>query len=199
MTSQQTKKLLAALVAATALTITGGASADEATYSVNEYHPDVSQSQPRHRWLGMQVDVGAPDGAALGLVVRPKFDWLRLEAAGTYNGLAPGGRLGLTLDPVSFGIAPTLTAEAGFAGQGAIPNHADLPMVGYDYANFHLGLEFGSRSSWRFFFHGGPSFLHVSTSNFQNAVSLGNGITLANPTTDAWVIPTFKLGLSLYF
>jgi hypothetical protein len=198
MKAKRTKVLLATVAV---LAVTSAAAADEVAYSVNEYHPDVSQSLvPRHRWLGVQADVGVPDGAALGLVIRPKVDWLRLEAAGTYNALALGGRLGLTLDPISFPVAPTLTFEGGFAGQGTVPGHANLPGVGYGYVNFHLGLELGNRDSWRFFVHGGPSFLHVTTSNFQNGVGLGaSGVTLADPTADVWVVPAFKLGLALYF
>lgn len=170
----------------------------QADDQASAYHPDASAHR-RHRWLGVQLDVGVPDGAALGLVVRPRVEWLRLELAGTYNGLAPGMRLGATLDPVSFGIAPTLTAEAGFAMQGTVPDRSDLPSLGYDYLNLHLGVEFGKRDYWRFFVHAGPSFVHASTENFSSITSGAHDLQLGEPTADAWLLPTAKLGFALYF
>jgi len=148
--------------------------------------------------LGAQIDVGVPDGAAAGLVVRPQ-DWLRLNASITYNAIAPGVRGGITLDPIDFGIAPTMTAEAGFSGQGKVPGGKNTPDVGYDYINLHLGLEFGNRHTWRFFLHGGPTYIHLNTGNFQNTVGFPSGLIIGNPTANVWFTPTVKLGFALFF
>ena len=164
---------------------------------------------PRHRTFGMSMDVGAPDGAALGLVVRPHFDWLRISGAVTHNGIAPGLRLGVTLDPIAFPIAPTFTVEGGHYWQGTIPMVQDSPDVGYNYANFHLGLEIGNRSTFRFFLRGGASWIDVNTANFKgssgtNGMVSANGSSttgsgFGNPTFNGWLAPTGKLGFSLYF
>ena len=113
------------------------------------------------------MDVGLPDGAALGLVVRPRFDWLRIGGAVTHNGIAPGFRLGVTIDPIDFPIAPTLTIEGGHYWQGTLPTVQNSPTVGYNYANIHLGLEIGNRANFRFFLRGGVSYVDVSASNIQ--------------------------------
>ncbi|HEY4012149.1 MAG TPA: hypothetical protein VGM06_02325 [Polyangiaceae bacterium] len=165
-------------------------------------------ASPRHRTFGMTMDVGVPDGAALGIVVRPRFDWLRIAGAVTHNGIAPGVRFGVTLDPIDFPIAPTLTVEGGHYWQGTIPGISESPTVGYNYANIHLGLEIGSRSNFRFFLRGGVSYLDVSASNINmgsngtvaaNGASAMSGSGIGNPSFSGWVAPSGKLGFSLYF
>ena len=157
----------------------------------------AAPSRP-HRTFGMTMDVGLPDGAALGLVVRPKFDWLRLGAAVTHNGMGPGVRLGVTLDPLQYAVAPTLTVEGGHCFAGTVPGVQGSPSIGYDYANFHLGLEFGNRSTFRFFFRGGASWVNMSSAQAQNSV-INNGSTILNPSYTGWVAPSAKLGFALYF
>jgi len=153
-------------------------------------------TQPRHRTFGLTMDVGVPDGAALGLAVRPRFDWLRLGAAVTHNGMAPGLRFGVTLDPVSFPMAPTLTVEGGHYWNGTVPGISGSPAIGYNYANFHLGLEFGNRAAFRFFVRCGVSWVDLSGVQAQNA---NNTAAIANPAYSGWVAPSAKLGFSLYF
>jgi hypothetical protein len=165
---------------------------------------------PRHRTFGMTMDVGVPDGAALGLVVRPHFDWLRIAGAVTHNGIAPGVRVGVTLDPIAFPIAPTLTFEAGHYWEGKLPMIQDSPTLGYNYANIHLGLEIGNRATFRFFLRGGVSYLDVNASNINmgsgssgtvaaNGSNAMSGSGIGNPSFSGWVAPSGKLGFSLYF
>jgi hypothetical protein len=47
-----------------------------------------------HRTLGFAFDLGVPDGVALAMEVHPAVDWVRLAAAVTYNGAAPGALTG---------------------------------------------------------------------------------------------------------
>jgi hypothetical protein len=146
----------------------------------------------------MVMDVGVPDGAALGLSVRPFVEWLRVSAAGTYNGMAPGARVGITLDPISFPIAPTLTVEGGHYWAGSVPTMNDAVAVGYNYMNFHLGLEFGSQSSFRFYLRGGVSWLDISSTINQQASGSGSP-TVSDPSFSGWVAPSGKLGFATHF
>jgi hypothetical protein len=157
----------------------------------------ASEAPPHHRTFGMSMDLGVPDGAALGLVVRPRFDWLRIGGAVTHNGMAPGMRFGVTLDPFASLMAPTFTVEGGHYWGGKLPMVSDSPSIAYNYANFHLGLEVGSRAAFRFFLRGGATWLDVSTAHYQSASSGGSGI--GDPSYSGWLAPSGKLGFSAYF
>jgi hypothetical protein len=157
----------------------------------------ASAPSHHHRTFGMSMDVGVPDGAALGVVVRPRFDWLRLGASITHNGIAPGVRLGVTIDPIAFPIAPTLTIEGGHYWAGTLPMFQGSPSIGYDYANFHLGIEVGNRASFRFFLRGGASWVDMSGAQAQNTSVTSTGI--GNPSYTGWLAPSAKLGFALYF
>jgi hypothetical protein len=152
--------------------------------------------------VGAQTDIGLPDGAALGVVVRPAVSWLRLSAAYTYA-LASGVRVGATLDPVNFPIAPTLTVEAGHAFRGTVRGQwigmEDDAKVSYSYANLHLGLELGSRDRWRLYLRGGGSVLAVSTSDLVMASASGETVTARGTTVTASALGTAKLGFAMYF
>jgi hypothetical protein len=160
----------------------------------------ASADETRFKYVGAQVDVGAPDGVGLGVVVRPKLNWLRLNLSGTYNAMAPGIRGGFTLDPIKFPIAPTFTLEGGHAFEGKVPGTKDLPSFSYDYLNLHSGLEFGNRDSVRFFIHAGPTYMNVFTSNFADSIgNVNKSISISDPTISARLIPTAKLGLVVLF
>jgi hypothetical protein len=139
------------------------------------------------------MDLGVPDGAGLGLSVRP-VDWLRVGAAATHNAMAPGARVGVTLDPIPAAVGVTLTIEGGHYWSGVVPGAQGSPAVAYNYANFHAGLEFGNRSSFRFFLHGGASWLDLTASAAQ-----GSLLGLSNIAYRGWIAPSAKLGFSLSF
>jgi hypothetical protein len=166
------------------------------------YRPDISSSLSTPFRLGFGLDVGVPSGAALGLAINPKLDWLRLQLSVTYA-LAPGGRVSLQLDPMA--LAPHCPVglfgdvQAGFVGQGSVPGHsADLPSAGYDYVNLYGGLRLGAPNGFHWNFEVGPTYAHVATSNFQ-VVAKGNssGLTIGNPTANGWIIPTFVTGFTV--
>jgi hypothetical protein len=193
------RSTLTAAVALTSVMCAGSASADaNATRSGTAIDADHSANggTPRHRTFGLSMDLGVPDGAALGLVVRPRFDWLRIGAAATHNGMAPGVRFGVTVDPIAFPIAPTLTVDGGHYWEGAMPLLKGSPAIGYNYANFHLGLEVGNRATFRFFLRGGVSWLDVSTAHFQSASATSS---MGDPSFSGWLAPSGKLGFSTYF
>lgn len=163
--------------------------------------------------LGVMLDAGLPDGANASLVVRP-LRWLRAHGGAGYNMVSPGLRAGLTVLP--FGSGPSATVEGGhyfdgnangivrrFAGQSF--DNALLERVGYDYANFHLGLDLGSRRA-TFYIHGGMSYLRAKVHNVDSVLESetsgsGAGSTEVSikqdPIVRAW-FPSLKLGLIVY-
>lgn len=179
------------------------------------YKPASSTVVPKRLpRLGVMADAGAPDGANGSLVYRP-FSWLRSYAGGGTNLISKGFRGGLTLVP--FGSGPSASIEAGHYFDGdanglarrfAGPTFGSpaLERVGYDYANFHVGLDFGSRRA-TFFIHGGMSYVRATVHNMDQVVasavgsSDGNGTTEISFTKDpivrAW-LPSVKLGLIVY-
>jgi hypothetical protein len=173
------------------------------------------RTPPRLPPIGLMADAGVPDGINGSLVYRPK-SWLRTHLGGGYNFISKGVRGGVALLP--FGGGPSVTLEAGhyfqgnanslmskFAGAGYKPSGL-LERVGYDYANFHLGLDFGSRRV-TFYLHGGMSYVRASVHNVGSALAaeasaagLGSGTEVTvkqDPIVRAWS-PSAKLGLIVY-
>ena len=157
---------------------------------------------------------GVPDGIGLGLAYRPAF-WTRLRVGGGYNSISPGMRAGLVLIPFSEG--PSLTVEGGYYFEGdansIISNFAGpaysktrtLQKVGYEFVNFHAGLDFGSTFA-TFFLHGGMTYLHT-TLHDANDVLGGQTVNSQGEVTTytfnqdvslkLW-FPSCKLGLLVY-
>jgi hypothetical protein len=162
--------------------------------------------------LGLAVDGGIPDGATVSAMYRP-FSWVRGEVGMGYNMISKGARAGLTLLP--FGAGPSATLEAGhffegdangvarsIAGAG-FKDSAMLQRVGYDFANAHLGLDFGTRRVV-FFIHGGMSYIRAQVHNvneqLSSSMSSTSGTTVSfnqDPTVRV-VAPSAKLGFIFY-
>jgi hypothetical protein len=163
--------------------------------------------------FGIMADAGLPDGTAASLVFRPT-SWIRLHGGGTYNFISSGVRSGATWLPLGWG--PSLTVEGGhyFDGNanqlarrlaGAdFKSNAALERIGYDYANAHLGLDFGSRRA-TFYLHGGVSVIRATVHNLDDVVqsqtsadgSSTQVIIKQDPTIRAFT-PSVKLGLIVY-
>lgn len=167
-----------------------------------EAPPARGAAPERFRWVGLQFDVGVPDGASLGVAVRPAITWARLEAAYTYSLIASGIRGGITLDPVDTVVAPTITVEGGETFNGELPgswvNLSNNPRVNYQYVNVHLGLEFGRRDSWRFFLRGGATHVHAEATDLH-AANDATTTTVDRLEANANVIGTAKLGFVVLF
>lgn len=149
--------------------------------------------------IGTALDVGAPDGATLGVVVRPWCNWVKLGVSGAYNYISPfGGRLSATFDPIKFPIAPQLEVDGGIFERGTITQLSGDPSLQYDYLDLLLGLGFGNRDGFRFVFSGGMSHLWLNVGNFNQVVNVAPGITLGNPSASVWV-PAGKLGIVWLF
>jgi hypothetical protein len=162
--------------------------------------------------LGLMVDGGVPDGATVSAVYRP-FSWLRTEAGAGYNMISKGARAGLTLLP--FGAGPSATLEAGhffdgdangfarsIAGAG-FEDKAVLQRIGYDFANAHLGLDFGTRRVV-FFIHGGMSYVRAQIHNVNEQVAASSSssssttVSFNQDPTVRVVAPSAKLGFIFY-
>jgi hypothetical protein len=166
--------------------------------------------------FGVMLDVGVPDGATGSAVYRP-FSWLRTELGGSYNLISKGVRGGVSLIP--FGMGPSATLEAGhyFDGNangiarnivgGGFQDNAILQRVGYDFANAHLGLDFGVRRVV-FFIHGGMSYIRATVHNINAEIgnpssgdASSSGTTTISINQDPIVrifTPSVKLGLVFY-
>lgn len=187
------RKFLFAAVAVAALTATADSFADN---HPNQFH------------MGFGMDVGIPSGAAVGAVVNPGLDWVRIQASLTYNYLTFGGRGSVQLDPfvllknsegssIPFGLFADV--QGGFAPEASVPGHSDLPQVGYDYLNLYGGLRFGRPNGFHWNLELGPTYMHVSTGNFQSVLNNAgvSGLKIGNPTVDGWLTPTFETGFTV--
>ena len=180
--------------------------------------PAASNDLP---FLGLMTDVGFPDGVQASVVLRPA-KWLRGSVGGGYNLISKGVRVGLTLLP--FGRGPSGTIEAGHYFDGDANKAASmisgsdtqtsvfspvLQHVGYDYANAHLGLDFGYKRA-TFYIHGGMSYVHATVPKsalnplLDNQPSIngtnasGTQITVLSDATVTYIGPSAKIGLIVY-
>lgn len=177
--------------------------------------PAVSrENSSSPRVLGAMLDVGLPDGAVAGLAFRPA-SWVRAQGGVGTNTISPGLRAGLVLLP--FGQGPSVTVEGGSYFEGdarsvveklAGSDYADskaAQKVGYQFANFHLGLDFGSKYT-TFFIHGGMTYLRTKLHDpndalgGQSVASDGSVTTFAfkDDLTITAMFPSFKLGFIVY-
>lgn len=171
------------------------------------------------RSIGVMANFGLPDGANLGLVVRPAA-WLRLHAAGGTNSVSLGFRGGATAIPHWFWhFGPSLTVEAGYCRVGTVNQvlraffqvpawmQDYVQQAGYAYYNFHLGIEFG-RGNVTGFIHAGYSYVD-GTVRTPNAVSVAAGtsssaadppqVILGQDATVRVYTPSAKAGLIVFF
>jgi hypothetical protein len=165
-----------------------------------------------NRRFGLMVDAGLPDGANGALVYRPWW-WLRVHAGGGYNLVSPGVRGGLTLAPIPGSATLTANLDGGrYFGGDANPlartltgddsvDVAALRDVGYDYANFHAGFEWGRKYA-TFYIHAGMSYVTGEVKNATETFSDIDPYTTVtfkgDPRVTIWT-PSLRLGLIVYF
>lgn len=162
---------------------------------------DVASADPIR--LGGGMDIGVPSGAAVGVVLNPGVDWVRLQTSLTYDYLAFGGRQSIQLDP--FALLPNCPfgvfadAQVGFQPNASIPGHADLPQVGFDYLNLYGGLRFGKPNGFHWNVEMGPTYMHITTNNFQSVLNNTGttGLVVGNPQVNGWIMPTVETGFTV--
>lgn len=157
--------------------------------------PDVYR-----RHFGVQLTLGVPDAATLGIVYRP-VKYVRGELGGNYNYLTGGVQVGVTALP--FGRVLSFTGECGyfFGGNangvtGKKPQPA-LDDMTYEYCNTHAGVDFG-RERATFFIHAGMSYFNKYISNATQQVNAQGVSFTGDPHLTAW-FPSAKVGLIVYF
>jgi hypothetical protein len=156
---------------------------------------------------GVMLDAGVPDGASGALVYRP-WGFLRLHAGVGSNSIGTGVRGGLSL--MALGLSANVDAGRYFPGNAnplASKITGDLMMdvpalrrVGYDYVNFHGGLEWGATGWGTFYIHGGMSRLRGVVHELGETIS-SNDVTVSfahDPTVKVWVVSA-RVGIIIYF
>ena len=172
--------LLAALIAAPSLAVAQTATPQAATPQVatpetgapQDPAPPAPRREEPYPQFGLQLAIGAPDGAVLSFTYSPLY-WLLLDAGFAYT-LAPGFVLGLEFRPIDFFISPIIRGEYGyyFAGNTAnqikkwagIPE-AQWPLIGdasYNWFSGLVGVALGSRRGFTFALEGGIGALSLN-------------------------------------
>jgi len=162
------------------------------------------------RTLGLALDLGAPDGINLGLVISPA-DWLRLGGSFGTNTASLAYRGGLSFVPVGWG--PSFSFEAGHCNlaptNSVIRTFFSVPAwvapyvqeLGYTYFNAHLGFDL-VLGNVTLFLHGGYTFL-IGTVRAPKSVvvdtSTGTTVTVAEDGKVYAQTLSAKLGLVFLF
>jgi hypothetical protein len=170
--------------------------------------PAVADSRP---FLGVMLDLGAPDGANVALVAQPLRS-IRLEAGAGHNAIAPCARGGVALAPLSTFIRPTVSAHVGRCREGdANPlaraasgdstySSEMLERVGYDYATARVGLELGSERV-TFFLHAGATRMagRVRDASTDADEMSSSSITFTQDPTVTLTTLSARLGFIVFF
>ena len=163
----------------------------------------VAHASPR---VGVMADVGVPDGAVASIVVRPTR-MLRLDAGFGYNVVSTGARAGITFAPVAAWATPTVSVDYGHYAEGDAnrlarmvtgdaPASPLLERVGYDYANVHLGFQFGHKRA-QFYVRAGISRITSESLTGTMTTSEDAQLTIGDSRITMWA-PSARLGLVLF-
>lgn len=169
--------------------------------------PAVADARP---FLGVTLDVGAPDGANVALVAQPLRS-IRLEAGAGYNAIAPCARGGVSLVPLSTFVRPVAAVHVGRCQEGDAnplartasgdPTYSSemLERVGYDYATARVGLELGGERV-AFFLHAGATRLtgNVRDASTEDAMASAS-ITFTQDPTVTLTTLSARLGFIVFF
>ena len=212
--------LIAALAAATTA---ARASADDAQPALETASPaavsegsgagiptvDAERTQERRRHiLGLAIDAGVPDFAAVSLLYRP-ISYVRLGAGMLYDYAGYGVRGSVSVLPYWF-VAPSLTIEAGHffetdatakvdqLAHFSASAQPDLSHLSHTFASAQLGLEIGHPDWFVFFVRGGISQIWLDAPGTSHFSSDGTRLDVYDPS-GRFRVPSAKLGLMFYF
>lgn len=159
------------------------------------------------RRVGVQLDVGAPDGVGATLAFMPAAG-LRLQVGGLNNGFGSGLRAGVVL--LAFprsSVRPLLGIDGGLVAGG--PGAWALPLVpdpvlrellrGADvgFVNTQVGLELGS-GSVALVLRAGLSWVQLSATDKEVPMNDGTTLRLEGLSLSAY-IPSARIGLLICF
>jgi len=165
--------------------------------------PAAASPSDRMFRIGAMTDVGVPDGATASLVVRPRR-MLRLNAGVAHNSISPGVRTGLTFLPFDWPVTPVISLDVGhFFERDANkmvrvvlsdPTFSSplLDRVGYDFADAHVGFEFGQRAV-AFYVHAGVSAVYAQVHNASTEM-----VTFTSDPTVRIYSVSARMGLVFY-
>ncbi len=136
--------------------------------------PEPARSDPFPKF-GLQLDAGLPDGIGASFVFRP-VRLVNLSAGAVTTGVSAGARVGVHLMPLGGFLRPTVGVEVGRIFEGQVPwvlNFAGADRytglaerVSYDFANFQVGLEVGTRK-FAVFARAGLGQVHARLAEFD--------------------------------
>ncbi len=167
---------------------------------------DAGAREDRPRF-GFVVDVGLPDGAAVGVQIKAAPDF-KLELAGLTNGVGFGVRAGagvFVLPKLFRTFRPVVSADVGSLFQGDaswLPGvdpavKAALAQVSYFFCSAAAGFELGSPNV-AFVFKLGVAYVAGKLPSLT--VPLPNsGALVATGIVVSGLIPSAKVGLSVAF
>lgn len=157
--------------------------------------PAVSPAEEPSPQFGLQLAVGAPDGAVLSFTYSPLY-WLLLDAGFAYT-LAPGFVLGVEFRPIDFVVFPLVRGEYGYYFTGNTADQikkwvglpeASWPLIGdasYNWFSGLVGIGFGSRRGFSAALEGGIGYLSL---NVKGGTATSGGSTI---TTDPYKVTAF--------
>lgn len=164
-------------------------------------------AQPSAPFIGVQVDVGVPDGAGASLVITTGR-FVRLSVGGLSNGVGAGVRFGVTLMAFPSSLfRPLLGIDGGyvFAGQAAwLPQLIDdtrvralISGLNVGFANAQVGFELGSKNV-AFTLRAGLSYVAVGLGP-QTFATGGGGTVTSSGLAIKGFIPSARLGFIFCF
>lgn len=206
--------LLTALLAAPALAAAGPQEVPPASTPAASAPAPVAKPPPApvpieepDPQFGIQLAVGAPDGAVLSFVYSPLY-WLLLDAGFAYT-LAPGFVLGVEFRPIDFFISPIIRGEYGYYFTGNTADQikkwvglpeASWPLIGdasYNWFSGLVGIALGSRRGFTFALEGGVGYLSLNVKG--GSTTNGNGTITTEPYKVTAFVPTGRLSFLYFF
>lgn len=169
------------------------------------------ESDGRAPWsapfVGVQLDVGAPDGLGASLVITPGR-FLRLSVGGLSNGVGAGVRFGVMLVAFPSSVfRPLLGVDGGyvFGGEAAwlpqlIENaqlRAVVTGVNVGFGTAQVGFELGSKN-FAFTLRAGLAYVDVGLGS-QSLSTGGTSSVSASGLSIKGVIPSARLGFIFSF
>lgn len=169
--------------------------------------PSASPVAAARPQLGIQFDVGVPDGAAAMVALAP-WRWLRLEVGAAHNGAVAGFRGGVTLAPFSAFVRPTLSLHAEHFPKGDLRPLARalgasdgittslLSSVQYDLVSAHAGFEIGAPNGLSVFFRAGVGRATARLAGAEDALreAFADPTLTARPMTLDLLAPSVQVG-----
>jgi hypothetical protein len=156
----------------------------------------IFEPDDKLRLFGVTLLVGLPDGIAPALSFHPWTNLVHIDI-GPSALMSLGFRAGVTVDPLDWIVAPTLTLAAGYNGWADAPFVSGNQTIRFTstYLNIQPGIEVGRRSRFRVFLRLGYSRLWIDTDYYP---SYSGRQATSSTSVRVGILPTLNLGLTGY-